>query len=136
MDNNRQRDLLQEFVNNPVQRGLNDSQLKESFESTVAACEDQFNIYVEVKDDKVSVARWEGAGCAISAGATEAILRAIEGKTTKEVEQMLSAFEKLISGEIKESNIEELDVFEIIQSHVSRKKCALAPIGAIRKAIK
>lgn len=136
MENNRQRDLLQEFVNKPKQMCLTDEQSKKTFESTVAACEDIYHIYIEKDNNIVIKARFEGNGCAVSFGSVEALLRVIENKTTDEVKDILNKYELLIDGEIKETKIEELDVFQIVQSHVSRKKCARAPIGAIRKAIK
>lgn len=136
MDNLDQRELLQDLVNNPRQFGLTDDEVEKSEMSTVAACEDLFNIYIEVEKNKVVKAVFNGEGCAISFGATEAILRTIEGKTIKEVENILNNYELFINGKLESTNISELDVFEIVNSHVSRRKCAMAPIETIRKVIK
>lgn len=136
MDNNRQRDLLQEFINKPTQKGLTEEQILKSYDSTVASCEDLFKIYIEIVDEKISIARFSGEGCAVSMGAVEAVLRVVEGKEIKEVNKILNDFESLIDNKLSEINIEELDVFSIVQTHLSRRKCARAPIEAIRKAIR
>ncbi len=135
MDNNIQRELLQEFINNPKQKDLTKEQYNNSIPSSVAACEDNFNIYVKAENSLIKEARFEGAGCAISFGSTEALLRVIEGKTINQVKEILNKYELLIEGKIDKINIEELDVFQIVQTHLSRRKCARAPIGAIKKAI-
>ncbi len=136
MDNTKQRDLLQEFVNQPKHKGLTEEQKNNSFETSVAACEDIFFIHLNMSEDKVVEAKFEGAGCAVSAGAVEATLRSIEGKTVQEVKTILDKYEKLIDGDVNSTGVDELDVFGIVQTHVSRKKCARAPIEAIRKAIR
>lgn len=136
MDNIKQRKLLQEFINEPKHKGLTEEQRNNSFKSSVAACEDIFFIHLEIENNFVKQAKFSGAGCAVSAGSVEATLRIIEGKTKEQVTTILDKFEKLIDGEIKTTGVEELDVFSIVQSHVSRKKCARAPIEAIRKAIR
>ncbi len=128
------RENLQRFVNNPKNKGLTKDQLSKSLESSVAGCSDEFKIYIEVDDDKIIFARWDGQGCAIAAGSTEALLNLIEGKKINEVNNIIDLYEKFING--SDVNVDKsLQVFEIIKSHVSRKKCALASVEAIRKGI-
>lgn len=136
METNKQRDLLQDLIANPKHKGLTVEERNRSYESTVAACEDLFHIYINVDNGIVKEAKFEGDGCSISKGSVEAVLRTIEGKTTKEVEDILNTYNNFIDDEINETDFEILNVFEIVHTHLSRRKCAKAPIGAIRKAIK
>lgn len=128
------RNQLQKYVHNPTQKGLTTKQLEKSIPTSVDSCDDNFNIYIEIKDSVVEVARFDGAGCAISSGSVEAILQLIEGKNIKEISDIINIYNKFLLGEINSID-PRLEVFKIVQSHISRRKCAMAPIGAIRKAI-
>ncbi len=128
------RDQFQKYVSNPKQKGLTNEQISNSLDSSVAGCEDHFKIFINKNKNKVEIARWEGKGCAISIGSTEALLNFIEGKEISEINNIINKYEKFINGEI-ETIDPELAVFKIIQTHVSRKKCALVAVSPIRKAL-
>lgn len=136
MEINKQRELLQELISSPKHKGLNDNERNKAHKTTVAACEDLFNIYIDIENEVIKEAKYDGEGCSISTASIEAVLRTIKGKNTKEVNDILNSYDEFIDGNIKETNYEILNVFEIVQTHLSRKKCAKAPIETIRKAIK
>ncbi len=136
MENNKNRDLFYEFINSPKQRGITNEELKNSIDVIVSSCDDQYKIYVEIVEDVVIKAKFEGEGCAISFASVEALLRIVVGKKKNEIKEILDKYESFIDDKIESMNIKELNVFSIVQLHVSRRKCAKAPINAIRKAIK
>ena len=129
------RETLQRYAHKPKQKGLTDFQLSKSFLTEVEQCDDRFNIYIQKKNDIIEVARFDGAGCAVSLGSTEALLSVIEGKSVNEVNNIIYLYERFLNNESNDIN-EELKVFEIVHTHKSRTKCAMAPIEAIKKGIK
>lgn len=135
MNHSLVRNLLQTYAHNPKQKGLTTEQEPKSFISRVESCDDLFNIYIEKEQNIIKLARFEGNGCSISAAATELILKLIEGKKIQDSIDLLDNYEDYISGKKTAIN-EELKIFEIVLTHTSRKKCALAPLEAIRKGIK
>lgn len=129
------RDQFHQYVNNPQKKGLTSDQLNKSKLTNVAGCDDLLNIYIKVENNKIEISRYDGNGCAISVAATEALLKLIEGKTLKEVGVIINLYTEFINGNGEVKDYPELEVFEIIQTHVSRKKCAMAPVNIIKKAI-
>ena len=129
-----QREKLLKHVNNPTQKGLTDEQRKNALYVIVDNCDDVFYIYLNIKNNNIEIARFEGHGCAISCASMDAILAFIEGKTTKDVINFINRFINFINGDINEIE-DDFMFFKLIQDHKSRKKCALAPISTIRKVI-
>lgn len=132
--NNEFRLQLYEYLNNPKQKGLNEKQKTKATFASVESCDDLFNIYIETEENKIKVARFDGNGCAISNSSIEAVLRLIEGLNFEDANNFIDSYEKFINGQTQEVH-ENLKLFKIVQTHKSRKKCALAPIETIRKAI-
>ena len=59
------------------------------------------------------------------------------GKTVEEVRKIINNYEKMLNEEEYDENIlEELNVYDEVYKQPSRKRCALLPFEAIKKAIK
>ncbi len=130
------RDLLHQYATNPKHKGLTEEQKAKSVFANVDSCEDNFNIYIEKEGDIVKTARFDGTGCAISTASTDIILNIIEGKHIDEISNIINMYEDFLDGKIKTTNNELLDIFEIIQQHRSRRKCAVVALQTIREEIK
>ena len=128
------KDQLLNFVNNPKQKGLSEEQKLKSIKASVKGCDDNFNIFIDINDGIIKTARFEGEGCAISNAAIEALFGIVENKKVSEANDIIKLYIDFLNGE---DNLvpNELKVFKIIQTHVSRKKCALVPIDPILKKI-
>ncbi len=133
MTHSSTRDLLQKSVSNPKQKGLTDIELENSKVARVDSCDDFFKLYVEIENDIVKRARFEGAGCAISVASTDVLLNLIENRNINEVSNIINIYEKFLNGEIDTTGYEILDHFKLVQSHKSRIKCAAVSLETLRK---
>ena len=87
-------------------------------EEVNALCGDKIKIWLEVKNNIITDAKFEGSGCAISVAATDILMDMIKGKKITDVQQMSGV-------EIeKEIGIELSSV---------RKRCAYIGLEAIKK---
>ncbi len=129
------RDLLQKSVNSPKQKGLTEEQLAKSIVANVDSCDDFFRLYLEVENEIVTAARYEGTGCAISVASTDVLFNLIENKNITEVSNIINIYEKFLKGEIDSTGYEILDHFKLVQTHRSRIKCAAVSLGTLRKEL-
>ncbi len=82
------REVIIEHYKNPSYRGHLDPH-DFSFEDSNPLCGDHIQIDLRVdKDNKVSDARFEGHGCAISQASADLLLESIIGKSIDDVKQM------------------------------------------------
>jgi nitrogen fixation protein NifU and related proteins len=83
-------------------------------------CGDDLTIYLEVKDDVITDASFEGNGCAISIAAASMLTDLIKGKTLDQVKE-----------------IKREEIFEVlgISLGVVRMKCGLLSLKAVVKGI-
>ncbi len=133
MTHSSTRDLLQKSVSNPKQKGLTDIEQEKAKVARVDSCDDFFKLYVEIENDIVKKARYEGAGCAISMASTDVLLNLIENKNINEVSNIINIYEKFLNGEIDTTGYEILDHFKLVQLHKSRIKCAAVSLETLRK---
>ena len=64
------------------------------------------------------------------------MIKTLIGKTINEVENIISNYENMINEEPFNSEVlEELIVYDEIYKQPSRKRCALLPFDAIKKAL-
>ncbi len=127
------RDLLQRSVSNPKQKGLTEEQRSKAILANVNACDDVFHIYIEVNNEIVTQARFEGNGCAISVASIDVLFNLIENKHITEVSNIINIYEKFLNGELESTGYEMLDHFKLVQEHKSRIKCAAASLETLRK---
>lgn len=129
------REVLQRSVSNPTNKGLTVDQELKGVVATVSSCDDLFKIYIEIEDEHVKLARYEGTGCAISLASTDVLFNLIESKHINEVSNIISIYEKFLRGEVDTTGYEMLDHFKLVQLHKSRIKCAAVSLETIRKEL-
>ena len=84
------------------------------------SCGDELTVSVQIADDKVIDARFDGKGCVISQAACSMLLESIIGKTLEEIR-----------------NIDKKDVLALLGIDVSpmRLKCALLGLKVLKMAV-
>ncbi|MBL4818831.1 MAG: SUF system NifU family Fe-S cluster assembly protein [Deltaproteobacteria bacterium] len=88
-------------------------------------CGDQFELYLEVCDDKIIDIGFTGDGCAISKASASIMTDEIAGKTLEEAKELFSEFHKLLTQEgASTSKLEKAMVFEGVREFPVRVKCA------------
>lgn len=115
---NLYREEILEYYRDPVNKGSiigPDYSLHE----TNASCGDSITLYLKLdKNGRISSAKFEGSGCAISVASTSMLTEHLEGKTIKEAKKITLK-----------------DVYEMLGGSVNpgRIKCASICLKALEK---
>src|SRR5262245_27333711 len=94
-------DLYQEMIVDHSRRPRNFGRLEgatHSAEGFNPLCGDRLKLYVNVRNDAVEEARFEGDGCAISRASASLMTESIKGKSKGEVLRLFSEFRDLATG--------------------------------------
>lgn len=102
-------------------------------------CGDRLVLYLNVEDDAIRAARFEGTGCAISVASASLLTETVEGMTTEEALALSSALrERLVPGKDEGSSVMDLGklrALEGVREFPSRIKCATLAWHALNSAI-
>ncbi len=84
------------------------------------SCGDEIEIYLTIKDGKVTDMHYEAEGCAISVASASLLSQYIQGKGIEEIRKM---------------GIEEIKEILGIELTPSRNKCALLALEAVKRSL-
>ncbi len=91
-------------------------------------CGDEFQIHLQVNDEVIQDAGFEGAGCAISTASASLMTEAIKGKTITEAERLFSEVHELLTEEKQVGDrgefLGKLTVLTGVKEYPMRVKCA------------
>ena len=136
MDSKFKREIMLEHYQKPINRGLVEDSSYQKINTRNASCVDNVDIMLKIENGKVVDIRFDGEACAISTSATSIMIKTLIGKTILEVESIINNYEKMLNEEDYNADIlEELIVYDEIYKQPSRKRCALLPFEAIKKAL-
>ena len=101
-------------------------------------CGDNIELHLDIHDGVITDGSFTGLGCAISQASSDIMIELILGKTLDEARHYTELFRKMISGDISEEGLEELEEAGALQ-HVSkmpaRVKCALLSWNTMEKLL-
>ncbi len=97
-------------------------------------CGDQFQIFFSWQNDQITKISFQGYGCAVSKAATSLLIKHLEGKSRKWVEDFLRHYLTAIEGQGSTGD-DELDVFKIAKNFPSRLDCATLSATSLLKYI-
>jgi nitrogen fixation NifU-like protein len=105
-------------------------------------CGDRLTLYLEVEDDVVKAAAFEGSGCAISTASASMLTEAVTGKTVAEAEALFDRFHEWVSGRgdpdlfsEQAESLGKLAVFGGVREFPMRVKCATLAWHAMHSAL-
>lgn len=137
MESKLKRDIMLEHYQKPINRGLIEDDSYEKINTRNASCIDNLDLMIKIEEGVIKDIRFDGEACAISTSATSIMISTLIGKTVEEVRKIINNYEKMLNEEEYDENIlEELNVYDEVYKQPSRKRCALLPFEAIKKAIK
>lgn len=136
MDQNFKREIILEYYQNPVNKGLIDDDSYILVNTNNESCIDEINLMVKIKDGKIIDARFDGEACAICTSSTSIMIHTIIGKTLEEAIEIYKNFSQMINEEEYNSEVlEEAIVYDDIYKQPNRKKCALLPWWGFEKVV-
>ena len=137
MDNKLKREVMLEHYQKPVNKGLVDNKDYVKVNTRNSSCVDNIDVMLLVEGDIIKDIRFDGESCAICTSATSIMIKTLIGKSKEEAYKIIINFENMINEQPYDKNVlEELIVYDEIYKQPSRKRCALLPFDAIKKALK
>lgn len=119
MDEQLYKELIIEHYQNPQNAGRLDGADFTGKEINTS-CGDEIELFVKMKDGKVSEVKHDSKGCAISMASVSMLSEELAGKTKEELDAL--------------SKEDILDMLGITVSSM-RLRCALLPLETLRKAL-
>ncbi len=103
-------------------------------------CGDRVSLMLDVQDDTVRDAAFQGSGCAISVASASMLTEAVSGKSTKEVRRLLDAFLRQATGSASPDpsnavDLGKLEAFAGVREFPMRVKCATLAWRALEAAL-
>ncbi|MDX1583058.1 MAG: SUF system NifU family Fe-S cluster assembly protein [Thermoanaerobaculia bacterium] len=137
MDNLRElyQQVILDHNRNPKNFGPLESANREA-EGYNPLCGDHYTIYLEIEDDIVKNAAFDGSGCAISKSSASVMTQILKGKSLNEATELFGKFIRMVKGELDDtSDLGKLAVFEGVREFPTRTKCATLSWHAMKNAL-
>lgn len=136
MDVKVKREIILDNYQNPANRGLPKDASYKKVNSRNESCVDNITVAAKIKNGKVEDVKFDGDACAICTSASSVMTKELKGKTLTEAENIIDNFERMINEEpYDEEVLGELNIYNEVYKQPSRKKCALLPMGSMKKII-
>ena len=100
-----------------------------------ATCDDNFNVYLKIEDNKIIDAKFDGVGCAVSTAAIDIFINMIINKDFSYAKELYKKYQILITtGEVIDG-IETLEVFANVFKFLNRVECAMTGPKTVMKGV-
>lgn len=101
-------------------------------------CGDRIHLTLQVEDNIVTDAKFEGEGCSISMSSASMMTQMIKGKTTEEAVGLADVFSNMMLGNEHDEDLDLGDVEALagVAQFPARIKCATLAWKAMEKGIK
>ncbi len=136
MDEHLKRSIMIEHYQNPLNKGLDntDNYIKVNMNSKT--CIDNLDFACDIKDNIIKDIKFDGEACAISTSAASIMSELLKGKTKQEALKIIENYENMIDEKKYDKNLlEEANCYDEIYRQPNRKKCALLPFYGIKKIL-
>lgn len=88
-------------------------------------CGDRLTVQIDLQDDTIKDARFEGQGCAISVASASLMTEMVKGKTVTDAKRLFHQFHTLVTGgEAGDLDLDKLEVLAGVRDYPVRVKCA------------
>lgn len=88
-------------------------------------CGDKVDIYLQIQNNLIEQASFEGCGCAISQASASLMTEMLKGKTVEEAQALFDCFHEMMLGdEMPGVTLDKLAVLAGVRLYPARVKCA------------
>jgi nitrogen fixation protein NifU and related proteins len=137
------RDLYQDLILDHTRKPRNFHDLpgaNRRAEGYNPLCGDRVSLMLDVNDDTIREAAFQGSGCAISVASASMLTEAVAGKSVDEVRRLLGAFLAQTTGsrppsDLSEVELGKLEAFAGVREFPMRVKCATLAWRALEAAL-
>lgn len=137
MDTNMKKMIMMEHYQNPLNKGLDntDGYLKSNMNSPT--CIDNLDFAVKIENGIIKDIKFDGEACAISTSSASIMTELLIGKNINEAENIINNFNKMINEEEYDKDIlGQANCYNEISKQPNRIKCATLPYNGITKILK
>jgi len=101
-------------------------------------CGDQISLQLNVKDGKITDAKFNGEGCSISMASASMMTQAIIGLETDKALDLANRFFKMLltNDDVNTDDFEDLEALSGVRKFPARVKCATLSWKAMEKGLK
>ena len=132
------KEVILDHFENPRNFGvLNPAQIHEQGMNPL--CGDELELYMNMEGDNIREISFKGKGCSISQASTSMMMEAAEGKSDKEMYDIIRRFKEMIMEDAEpdfEGDLEDLNALNGVKKFPVRVKCAVLAWNTLEKALK
>ena len=129
------RQVIMDHYKNPRNKGvLNDSLTVDMNNPT---CGDRIRLTLDLEDNVVKAAKFEGEGCSISMSSASMMTQAIKGKTLDKALELSEIFSNMMLGKEYDGDLDlgDIEALQGVTKFPARIKCATLAWKAMEKGI-
>ena len=138
MDNDRLRAMYQEMIleHNKSPRNFGPLEGHTHYgHGKNPFCGDDYEFYLEVKNDVIERVGFTGDGCAISKSSASMLTTMVKGKSIEDARKLSETFLEFILNEGPKESLGKLKIFEGVKQFPVRVKCATLSWRALEQAL-
>ncbi|GKV66639.1 MULTISPECIES: Fe-S cluster assembly sulfur transfer protein SufU [Sporosarcina] len=130
------RSVIMDHYKNPKNKGVLEGG-NVTIDMNNPTCGDVIHLTMNVEDDIVKEAKFEGEGCSISMASASMMTQMIKGKTTEQATKLAHAFSDMMLGKDLDDSIEldDLEALSGVAQFPARIKCATLSWKAMEKGV-
>ncbi len=130
------RQVIMDHYKNPRNKGILDNSL--TVDMNNPTCGDRIRLTLNLEDDVVKDAKFEGEGCSISMSSASMMTQAIKGKKKDEALKLAEIFSNMMLGEEYDDDIDlgDIEALQGVAKFPARIKCATLAWKAMEKGVK
>lgn len=130
------RQVIMDHYKNPRNKGILDNSL--TVDMNNPTCGDRIRLTLDLEDDVVKDAKFEGEGCSISMSSASMMTQAIKGKKLDEALKLSEIFSNMMLGKEYDDDIDigDIEALQGVAKFPARIKCATLAWKAMEKGVK
>ncbi len=136
MDEHLKRSIMIEHYQNPLNKGITDTEGYKRVNMNSKTCIDNLDFACKIEDGVIKDLRFDGEACAISTSSASIMSELVKGKRIEEVNVIIENYENMINEKpYNKDLLEEANCYDEIYKQPNRKKCALLPYEGLKKIL-
>jgi nitrogen fixation protein NifU and related proteins len=129
------RQVIMDHYKNPRNKGILDNSL--TVDMNNPTCGDRIRLTLDLEDNVVKAAKFEGEGCSISMSSASMMTQAIKGKTLDKALELSEIFSNMMLGKEYDGDLDlgDIEALQGVTKFPARIKCATLAWKAMEKGI-
>ncbi|MGM7722500.1 Fe-S cluster assembly sulfur transfer protein SufU [Metabacillus sp. Hm71] len=129
------RQVIMDHYKNPRNKGVLEDSL--TIDMNNPTCGDRIRLTLDLEDNVVKDAKFEGEGCSISMSSASMMTQAIKGKTVETALKLSEIFSNMMLGKEYDDDIDlgDIEALQGVAKFPARIKCATLAWKAMEKGV-